>query len=1278
MASTLRKSSSSGAESTLNEKINTPHTLRSDPHDSEGIKEAKVSMRELFNFATAFDWSLMGLGLFCAIVSGAGMPVMTVIFGEMVNVFSSWATGGLSPEGFQKEINSYALYFVYLAIAMLVTTYGYMSTWVYAGERQTRKIRESYLAAVLRQDIAWFDKLGAGEVTTRITSDTHLVQDGISEKLPQSINYVATFISAFIIAFIKNWRLTLVLCCIIPLIVISVGVLNFFNTKYVKKSLDYYSISGTLAEEVFSSIRTAVAFGQQKKLSSMYNVNITNAKKQGMKKSLLTGLGLGVIFLVIYSAYSLAFWYGGKLIIKKELNAGQVMSVFFAVLIGAFSLGNIAPNLQAFSFAQGAAAKLYEAIYRVPTIDSASDQGIKPTSVTQGSIEAHNLFFHYPSRPDVPILKGISLSVKPGQTVALVGASGSGKSTIIQLLERFYDPIEGEILLDGTPINSLNVHWLRRQIGLVSQEPTLFRCTIAENIAHGLIGTSHENASHEKQMELIQEACKMANAHDFIMLLPDRYNTHVGERGFLLSGGQKQRIAIARAIVKDPRILLLDEATSALDTQSEGVVQQALDRASSGRTTIVIAHRLSTIRNSDQIIVMERGDIIEQGTHNSLIEARGAYFKLVELQKITKKSDLESNEPGAPPEDTDINAIISIDSELRRKTTVQSMISTGIQLNVEDGDVRKMHSFSYVIYRVFKLSRPELPLMLLGLAGSLVTGVISPVFAVLFSKIVASMSNPDEVQLIKDINFWASMFLVVAICAFIANTAQSTFFGMAGERLTERIRSMTFRAMLHQEVGWFDRDCNNTGALVSALSTDATHVQGVSGVTLGTILPVFVTVIGGFIVGFCYGWKLTLVVIACVPVLMGAGVIRMKMMNGYQEKQKIAYEYSAQLACEAASAVRTVASLTREQDVSKLYHHELEGPVKAGIENAFGSSFVFACSQAIVFLVNALAFWYGGKLMAKGEYDMQKFFVIFMAIVFGAQSAGNIFSFVPDISKATSAASSIISLLDRKPLIDVTSNEGKKVDSVEGRVTYKNVHFRYPTRPGVAVLRGLSLDILPGQYAALVGPAGCGDSTVMGLTERVYDALSGNVMIDGHDVRQININDLRKHVALVGQEPTLYDMTIRENICFGLVDRVPSQSEIEQAARDANIHEFIMGLPKGYDTSLGSKGSQLSGGQKQRIAIARALIRKPKILLLDEATSALDAESEKIVQTALDNASKGRTTIAVAHRLSTIQKADVIYVFKDGVVNERGSHDQSMALQGQYYELVMQQDLGSN
>ncbi|KAK9762520.1 hypothetical protein K7432_011664 [Basidiobolus ranarum] len=1248
-----------------------------------------VSLRELFNFATKFDWILMFVGLLAALISGAAVPLETVLLGHLINTFKEFgiktASGVVTPEdvtNFRTEVNSCALYYVYLSIIILFTTYAYMSTWVYAGERQTRKIRESYLAAVLRQEIAWFDKFGAGEITTRITSDTNLIQDGISEKFPQSCTYLFTFISAFIIAFTCSWKLTLALSSIIPVMVTSATITNIFVSKYVQRALDHYSVSGTLAEEVISSIRTATAFGQQKKLSEMYNQNLELARKQGVKKALASGIGIGVIFFTLYNVYGLTFWLGGRLLNSNDANIGNIFNVLFAVVLGAVALGQITPNLQAFALAQGAAAKLYDVIYQISAIDSSSKEGIKPAEKTHGLIEFRDIHFTYPSRPNVSILKGVSITVKPGTTVALVGTSGSGKSTIIQLLERFYDPLEGEILLDGCPIQYLNVHWLRRQIGLVSQEPSLFKCTIAENIAHGLIGSPHENASMENKMELVQEACKIANAHDFIMLLPNKYDTHVGERGFLLSGGEKQRIAIARAIVKDPRILLLDEATSALDTQSESMVQQALDRASSGRTTIVIAHRLSTIRNADQIVVMECGQVVETGTHNSLLREKGFYYKLVELQNVGHQGE----EPKVSPstETVSIFRPKSHDFDSSQQINQPLITSVGSRNDIEEAFVPQ-YSFTYVFYRVFLLNKPELKFILGGLFGSIISGAAYPTFSIIFAEVVTMLSSENDSEIItRKTSFWALLLLGNSIVILIAYTTQGAFFGISGERLSERIRAMSFAKMLNQEIGWFDREENNTGALVSALSTDATQIQGVSGSTVGTILQAIVNIVGGIIVGLAYGWKFTVVVMGCIPLLIGTEMIHMKVIEGNQKKTKAAYAQSAQLACEAVSAIKTVASLTREQDVSREYHIALEEPVKAGKRNAFGSSFVFALSQTILFLINALGFWYGGRLLSTitysgiatiPEYEAKQFYIVYLALISGSQNAGNIFSLIPDLSKAKHAASRIITLLDRQPIIDVANAQGDKVNSVAGHITFRNVHFRYPTRPEIPVLRGLDLDIKPGQFAALVGPSGCGKSTVISLTERFYDALTGSVMIDGQDVCHLNISDIRKNIALVGQEPTLYDMTIKENICFGLTERVPTKAEIEQAARDSNSHDFIMSLPLGYDTPLGGKGAQLSGGQKQRIAIARALIRQPKILLLDEATSALDATSESVVQAALDNASKGRTTIAVAHRLSTIRKADVIHVFKNGVVNEKGSHEELMALKGQYYSLVNQQNL---
>jgi ATP-binding cassette subfamily B (MDR/TAP) protein 1 len=328
-----------------------------------------------------------------------------------------------------------------------------------------------------------------------------------------------------------------------------------------------------------------------------------------------------------------------------------------------------------------------------------------------------------------------------------------------------------------------------------------------------------------------------------------------------------------------------------------------------------------------------------------------------------------------------------------------------------------------------------------------------------------------------------------------------------------------------------------------------------------------------------------------------------------------------------------------------------------------------------MFLAFALGFWYGGKLLSRGEYTLFQFFLVFNEIIFGAQSAGTVFSFAGDMSKAKNSAAALKKLYDRQPTIDPWSDDGAPLDHVEGTLEFRDVHFRYPTRPDVPVLRGLNLTVKPGQYIALVGPSGCGKSTTIAMLERFYDPLAGGVYIDGKEISSLNLNDYRSHLALVSQEPTLYQGTIKDNVLLGADRGQVSDEQIIRACKDANIYDFIMSLPDGFATDVGNKAALLSGGQKQRIAIARALIRDPKVLLLDEATSALDSESEKVVQAALDVAAKGRTTIAVAHRLSTIQKADIIYVFDKGVIAEKGTHHELMALKGRYRELVSLQSL---
>lgn len=609
------------------------------------LPDTKLNYFSLFRYTTKFDVLILCVACLASIISGAALPLFTLIFGNLTQVFTNFFVYHTDPAEFQRTVNYNTLYFVYLGVGIAVASFLQTYLHVDRGEVIAARIRRKYLQAILRQNVAYFDRVGAGEVTTRITSDITQIQDGISEKVGLILAGAATFVAAFVIGFIKSWRMTLILSSIVVAICLSMGTASVFIVKFTTKNLTAYGQASSIAEDVLSSIRNTVAFGSQSRLADKFDERLHVAFIAGVGRGKTIAIMVSLLWTIIYLSYGLAFWQGSRFIADGVQSVGSLVTVAMAIIIGAFALGGITPCFQAIGSAMGAAHKVYEAIDRVPAIDaSAEDHGERPDNL-EGLIKLEHVKFAYPSRPNVPVLEDFSLTIEPGQTVALVGSSGSGKSTIVGLLERFYSPIGGSITIDGRPIESLNIKWLRRQMALVSQEPTLFSCSIYENIAFGLIGTPFENAAEEEKRELIINACREANAWDFIQTLTAGLDTEVGERGFLLSGGQKQRIAIARAIVSQPKLLLLDEATSALDTKSEGVVQEALDRALKSRTTIVIAHRLSTIRDADKIVVMSRGKIIEQGTHNELLHKQGAYYLLVQAQNIrAAQEDVEGVE----------------------------------------------------------------------------------------------------------------------------------------------------------------------------------------------------------------------------------------------------------------------------------------------------------------------------------------------------------------------------------------------------------------------------------------------------------------------------------------------------------------------------------------------------------------------------------------------------------------------------------------------------------
>ncbi|XP_059674811.1 ATP-binding cassette sub-family B member 5 [Gavia stellata] len=1259
-----------------------------------------VGIFELFSYADQVDVLLMVVGLIAAVANGTGLPLMIIVFGEMTNSFVlSGVKSNVSEDtsvnssscplipsiDIEAEMTKFAYYYVGLGCALLVLSTIQVSTFLIAATRQAARIRQKFFFAVLHQDMAWFDTTQIGTLNTRLTDDISTIHEGIGDKICIFVQFFATFLAGIIIGFIYGWKLTLVILSVSPLLAASAAVWSTLLASLTAKELSAYAKAGAVAEEILTAIRTVVAFNGQQKALAKYDANLEMARSVGVKKSITTNTSLGVSQFLIFGSYALAFWYGTKLTAEEEnYDIGRVLIVFFSVLIGAFSLGQGAPNLESVAKARGAAYEVYRIINKKRLIDSSSKEGYKPDKLI-GEIEFRNIHFSYPSRPDVEILKGLNLKVQPGKTIALVGASGCGKSTTVQLLQRFYDPVQGEITLDGRDIRTLNVKWLRENIGIVSQEPVLFATTIAENIRYG-----REDISDAE----IEQAAKEANAFDFISRLPDKFNTMVGERGAQLSGGQKQRIAIARALARNPKILLLDEATSALDTQSESIAQAGLNKARTGRTTIVIAHRLSTIRTADTIAGFEKGVVVEQGTHSELMSQKGVYYSLVMQQGCSNNvqdngtSEESEDREDEEYEENDRNYLVE---ELTLQDHFEELVISGrgsIQRRSSrykskrcsskkksSGEKKKKEleeeNLPAVPYsRILALNKPEWLYVLLGVIAAAVSGGVHPAFAVIFGKIIGAFQETDPEKRNKNTLVLSLMFLLLGVITLAAYIIQGFMFGKSGEILTMRLRSLSFRALLHQEVGWYDDQKNAVGVLLTRLATDASQVKGATGSRLGLITMTVFTLLTAIVIAFVYGWQLTLLILACVPFLIATNAARVSSVSGHAAKDQKALEEAGRISTESVENIRTVASLTREEAFYERYVTSLNGPYRDSLTKAPFYGFTYGVAQCASYFINAAVFRFGAWLIAHCLSNFENVFIVFSSIIFAAMNVGQSASLAPDYSKARMSAQRIFQLLDRKPLIDSYSEEGEKLSNFEGNIEFRNIRFVYPTRPEVQVLRGLNVKVNKGQTLALVGSSGCGKSTSIQLLERFYDPVEGQVLADGFDTKSLHLQWLRSRLGLVSQEPILFDCSIAENIQYGDNSRVVSQVEIEEAAKAANIHTFIEKLPEKYNTRVGEKGTQLSGGQKQRIAIARALVRNPAILLLDEATSALDTESEKIVQKALDNARQGRTCIVIAHRLTTVQTADIIAVIQNGRVVEQGTHSQLLAKEGHYYALV--------
>jgi ATP-binding cassette subfamily B (MDR/TAP) protein 1 len=1253
--------------------------------------------------------SLIG-GMLCAVAIGVAMPLFMVIFGDSIDIIANpnAATGGVG--GLMENL-------AYMAMAVTVAGFGrvYLCSRTAIGVAdETRRV---YLKAMMRQEMGFYDSYDEGALAAHVSSDIDLIQDAIGDKVPTTLQVLATFVAGFTIGFIKSWRLGLALVGTSPLLA---GTGAFFGVLMARSSRaghEQFAEAVSFAEDVLAAIRIVIAFGGAPKEVALHDEIVDRATVSSKKASTFAGVGLACAMAIMYMVQALALWYGSTLVEDGIGTTGDVFTAFFAVLLGAMSVGGAAEPIKMIMEARAIASNVYGTIDRTSEADPLDkESGVKlpafPNSVTFEDVE-----LAYPTRPGVKVLKGVNFQVAKGQTIALVGQSGSGKSSCVSLLERFYSPQAGRILLgDSTDLADINIPWLRSHIALVAQEPVLFGRTIYENIAMGDVTVA---GTKLPSRDRVIEAAKIANAHDFISQLPQGYDTHVGERGASLSGGQKQRVAIARALMKDPALLLLDEATSALDSASELIVQRTLDKVAKDRMCIVVAHRLSTIRDADQILVFDSGNIVERGTYDELVEAGGVFAGMVSTQ-TTHATDDGAGGDQVDKDDT-VAAAAGVAIARKESLDVSQDIAKGETSAVPTatGALAAFTSSDSPLRRSIALAAKLHPITAaIGTFFTAIGGAGQPLGSFFLVQVMFSMfmlvTPGYEAEGRSEVDRWVTIFVFASLGIGLVTGIRVKSLGNLGANLAGHLRSAMFNALMRTEVAFFDAEENSVGALAARLSSDTQPLQRVLGGGLGVIGTVLSTLVTSLLIAYLHCVPLAGILTVCMPVLVVGGFIRLKLRTGAAGLIRDAYNEAGAGAGEAMARIRTIAGLGAEELVLAEYSERIARPSAKVLQDSNLAAVVSAFTEGATFGIWALAFHFGTSFVEDGVCDSKEMFTTLMVIIFAAQQMGSMLGFIGDISSASMSARSIFDLLDRTPApcagdplspvkvpivpqpvqTETTDQSGRKkrrgrkggkkgssssstsaaTVPLAGDISLRDVSFHYPTRPNTKVLRHVDLQVARGETLGLVGTSGSGKSSIVSLVLRYYDVDSGAIVVDGATVAATDPQAHRARIGIVSQEPMLLNRSIRENVAYGWVGSEPcDDAAIWRALTAANAADFVRSMPDGLDTQVGREGSQLSGGQKQRIAIARALVRDPPILLLDEATSALDVTAEREVQAVLDASARGRTTIVVAHRLTSVRDADKIAVIEAGQVVELGSYDELIAARGKFCDLFARQ-----
>jgi len=1116
-------------------------------------------------------------------------------------------------------------------------------------------LRERLYQHCLALGPGYFDQSRTGDVLMSLAEGVERLEAFFGRYLPQMI--VAALAPVLIFAFmaIIDFRTGLVFLAFALLTLVLPNIFHRWTRTSSMARRDAYGALGADFLDAVQGLPTLKAFGQSKARGLLLADRARALFRTTMGVLAANSATSALTILGIASGAAVALAWGAVRVSDGEL---ELRSLLIVLMLGVEIFRPLRELVQLYHdgmIAMSSAEGIFDIMDAPVDVADAATSPSPLQLAPEVTFEGVNYAYSGGRRP---ALHDLSFTLNAGETLGLVGPSGAGKSTIVWSILRFFDPQSGRVLLGGTDIREISLSQLRDQVAVVTQDTYLFHGTVAENLRFG-----GPNATQEQ----LEVAAKTANAHNFISHLPQGYDTIVGERAVRLSGGQKQRIAIARAVLKDAPILILDEALSNVDAENEAVIQVALDHLMEGRTTLIIAHRLSSVVKADRIIVLEDGRLVESGNHGELVAAGGVYAELMAQQR-----ELDEEEPGghqdAHGHDASTHAAVQDASAFVPQPAHQGeghhhhAVPSGGAAHAPASRI----GFLTVWRRLFQLVRPwrgELALtFLLGLAHHSSIIGLSVISALLVGQVI---TGGDLTVLL------VLLGVFVPLAAFFT-WAESWVAHDLAYRLLAEMRVDVYNKLDPLTPAYMVR--RRSGDLVSIVGGD---VELVEFFFAHTITPAFVAILvpAGVLATLAFvAWPIALVL---SPFLLAVAI---SPFMAQKRSEGLGDELRSQLGDVHAHMVDSIQGM---REISAFG----QGPARTAemVDNSWRfahfqlrflkeRAFQIGFIEGMTALGGLAVLTMGAWLMIEGEISRPQLILSVILSVAAFAPISDIARTIKQLMETLAAARRLFVVHDEPvPVVDGPGVQAHE-NALSPAISFDHVGFSYGHGEAQA-LHGVSFDVEAGQTVALVGRSGAGKTTCANLVMRFWDPGEGHVRLNGHNLRDYELDDLRRQIALVSQDTYLFNASIRDNLRLGKIEA--SDNEIEAAAQQANAHEFITAFPDGYDTLVGERGMQLSGGQRQRISIARAILKNAPVLILDEATSHLDAVNERQVRQALETLMAGRTTVVIAHRLSTIRDADRIVVLDNGHAVEQGSHHDLLASHGLYSQLVATQLVGA-